>query len=114
MEAAVEWCAEMLVVLTIRNDGQHWLFTSGDNLVEWWPSTSKCVINKRWKSPRQVANWSKVTPVLLKELCVPPKVIPMIREHAVPVLDNDETLDEWADRAYDWDTHQCPFEVEAR
>lgn len=30
--------------------GSHWIITRDRSVVEWWPSTAKCVINKKWKS----------------------------------------------------------------
>ncbi len=43
-----EWCRQRDLTLRITNEGHHWQITDGDFLAEWWPSSAKLVIGKRW------------------------------------------------------------------
>ena len=48
-EAAVRrWCQQRGLTLRITNGGHHWQITGGAFLAEWWPSSAKLVIGKRW------------------------------------------------------------------
>jgi hypothetical protein len=42
------WCEERGLTLRITNGGHHWQITNGVFLAEWWPSSAKLVIGKRW------------------------------------------------------------------
>jgi hypothetical protein len=42
------WCGQKGLILRITNEGHHWQITDGVFLAEWWPSSAKLVINKRW------------------------------------------------------------------
>lgn len=42
------WCHENGISLRITNDGHHWQFIKTSFVAEWWPSSAKLVINKRW------------------------------------------------------------------
>lgn len=44
-----EWCERAGVTITVTNEGHHWQFVRGEVIVEWWPSSAKCVINKNWR-----------------------------------------------------------------
>lgn len=114
VQSADEWCADHAIVLTIRNDGQHWSFMRGDQLVEWWPSSGKVVVNKLWNSARHADNWKRLIPILEKSLRKAEPVKAFAISAMVAEELEDETLDEWANRAYDWDAHVCPFEVDVR
>ena len=43
-----EWCQQNGFGLRITNEGHHWQVTRGEFLAEWWPSSAKLVIDKRW------------------------------------------------------------------
>jgi hypothetical protein len=48
-EAAVRrWCQQRGLTLRITNEGHHWQIAGGAFLAEWWPSSAKLVIGKRW------------------------------------------------------------------
>jgi hypothetical protein len=42
------WCVQRGLTLRITNEGHHWQITDGAFLAEWWPSSAKLVIGKRW------------------------------------------------------------------
>lgn len=42
------WCEANGVRFRITNDGHHWRFDKQGHVIEWWPSSAKLVINKRW------------------------------------------------------------------
>ena len=42
------WCAQRGLKLRITNEGHHWQITDGFFLAEWWPSSAKLVIGKKW------------------------------------------------------------------
>jgi hypothetical protein len=44
------WCAQHGLTLRVSNEGHHWQITDGVFLAEWWPSSAKLVIGKRWHS----------------------------------------------------------------
>ena len=54
-----EFCQEHGIALAIRNDGHHWLFRRKKILVEWWPSSAKLVVNKRWKQGIHIHDWEQ-------------------------------------------------------
>jgi len=42
------WCEQRGLTLRITNEGHHWQITDGYFLAEWWPSSAKLVIGKKW------------------------------------------------------------------
>ena len=42
------WCERNGFTLRITNEGHHWQMTKDGFLAEWWPSSAKLVIDKRW------------------------------------------------------------------
>lgn len=68
-DAMQEWCAERGIKLTITNGTHHWTFRGPRRgLVEWWPSSGKLVINKRWRDGTHVHDWTQVQRILEREL----------------------------------------------
>jgi len=48
-EATVRrWCQQRGLTLRIKNGGHHWQITGRAFLAEWWPSSAKLLIGKRW------------------------------------------------------------------
>ena len=43
------WCQQRGLTLRITNEGHHWQITDGGFVAEWWPSSAKLVIGKRWQ-----------------------------------------------------------------
>lgn len=46
-----DWCILQDVTLSVSNDNHHWRFQRAGQkrpLVEWWPSSAKCVVSKQW------------------------------------------------------------------
>jgi hypothetical protein len=45
-----EWCNKHRWKMRIANDGYHWIFYTNENkIIEWFPSTGKLAIGKKWK-----------------------------------------------------------------
>ena len=45
------WCNNHKWKLLIKNNGHHWiLITKEQKMIEWWPSSGKLTIGKRWDS----------------------------------------------------------------
>src|SRR2546430_4225434 len=42
------WCGQRGLTLRITNEGHHWQIADGGFLAEWWPSSAKLVIGKKW------------------------------------------------------------------
>jgi len=42
------WCRQRGLTLRITNEGHHWQIADGGFLAEWWPSSAKLVIGKKW------------------------------------------------------------------
>ncbi len=43
-----KWASSNGFNLCIMNDGHHWKIEGKGLLAEWWPSSAKLVINKKW------------------------------------------------------------------
>jgi hypothetical protein len=43
---AEAWAAQRGFSLRVNNDGHHWIFERGRFVAEWWPSSSKLVLNR--------------------------------------------------------------------
>jgi len=49
-EKVEAWCRKNRWFLSIKNNGHHWMFiTREKKMIEWWPSSGKLAIGKRWK-----------------------------------------------------------------
>jgi hypothetical protein len=52
------WCGENDVALRVLNDGYHWEFKlPNGRLVEWWPSTGRMVVDKKWGEAFMAMTW---------------------------------------------------------
>jgi hypothetical protein len=58
------WCTTRKIHLEIKNFGNHWIFTAGDWVCEWWPSSAKFVVNKKWRKGIHVHDYEQVKSVL--------------------------------------------------
>jgi hypothetical protein len=55
------WCTKRGISLSVHNDGHHWVFSiPGGGVVEWWPSSAKCVANRDYKSGVHVHDWQQL------------------------------------------------------
>jgi hypothetical protein len=43
------WAAERGLTVRILNRGHHWLFEKVGFIAEWWPSSAKLVVNRRYE-----------------------------------------------------------------
>jgi hypothetical protein len=44
-----EWCEVQRIILTVKNDGHHWIMSLNPSIfAEWWPSSAKLVFCKMW------------------------------------------------------------------
>jgi hypothetical protein len=58
------WADENGIVFEIKNNGHHWIFKKPGFLAEWWPSSAKLVIAKRWNHGIHCHDWKQVQVVL--------------------------------------------------
>lgn len=54
------WCRARGVCLAVKNDDHHWMFSRGNALVEWWPSSAKLVVDKEWRNAWHCHDWKQV------------------------------------------------------
>ena len=68
------WCRARGIDLTIKNDGHHWIMVHnltalcGHFQVEWWPSSAKVAVNKRWKSGIHCHDTAQISKILERML----------------------------------------------
>lgn len=75
-EAALErqkeverWCAKVCWKLYVKNGGHHWIFyTQQRKTIEWFPSSGKLAIGKRWNQAIHVHDIDQLLDVL--SVCV--------------------------------------------
>lgn len=72
-----EWCKENNVTLQIKNNGHHWIFVREKGLVEWWPSSAKMVVGKKWNHGIHVVDYTQALHELAK---VFPPLPPVVKE----------------------------------
>jgi hypothetical protein len=59
------WCHKNKWKLLIRNNGHHWTFyTSENKMIEWWPSSGKLAIGKKWKEGIHCHDYQQLLKVL--------------------------------------------------
>lgn len=63
-EDMVQWCAERQIACAVKNNGHHWMFTGGDWVCDWWPSTAKFVVNKNFQQGVHVHDIIQVKGIL--------------------------------------------------
>jgi hypothetical protein len=63
-EIVEEWCEKHGITLTVTNGSHHWKFEKGKKIAEWWPSSAKLVINKRWGSGIHTHDWEQLMKIL--------------------------------------------------
>ena len=61
-----DWCDGNGWKFEVKNDGHHWMFRKGNQIVEWWPSSAKLVKNKQWGRGVHCHDYLKVIEVLSK------------------------------------------------
>lgn len=66
-EAAREWAEANSIHCRITNGNHHWKFMRESKVVEWWPSSAKCVIGKQWKKGIHVHEWPQLLIILKRE-----------------------------------------------
>lgn len=47
-QEVARWCMDHGVKLEIKNDRHHWMFRRDNRLVEWWPSSAKLVVDRKY------------------------------------------------------------------
>ena len=63
------WCLDNALDLEIKNQGHHWIFTGPPGWVaEWWPSSAKLVLCKRWERGIHVHDWTQAKRELARSL----------------------------------------------
>lgn len=54
LEEAKNFCRENDIVMAVSNEGNHWRFKLPRHMVEWWPSSAKMVVDKKWGKGKHV------------------------------------------------------------
>lgn len=62
------WSDENGLTLRIKNQGHHWIFERLGFFAEWWPSSAKLVIGKRYREGVHVHDWKQAQTVIAREL----------------------------------------------
>ena len=63
------WCKRNRWTLYISNDGHHWTFyTRERKIIEWWPSSGKLVIGKKWTEGIHCHDYEQLLEVLTAAL----------------------------------------------
>lgn len=44
----MSWCEKVGLNVKVTNQGHHWRFTNQEWLIEWWPSSAKLVVNRKY------------------------------------------------------------------
>lgn len=65
-QSVLDWCATNGVTLQIKNMGHHWIFTKGQLLAEWWPSSAKLVVGKKYAHGIHVHDFQQAIDQLTK------------------------------------------------
>lgn len=69
-----QWAQDCGVQLDVKNSGQHLIFKRDGHRAEWWPSTTRLVIDQRWKHALYAGS-DQVARVLGRELKWYPPVV---------------------------------------
>lgn len=46
---AIAQAEQLGFAVRILNNGEHWQFSNGRTVIEWWPSSAKLVRDKKWE-----------------------------------------------------------------
>jgi len=60
-------CNAWGISFEVKNSGHHWIFKHGKRVAEWWPSSAKLVLDKKWDSGIHTHDWSQVLDILMRE-----------------------------------------------
>lgn len=61
------WADQKGFTCRIHNDGHHWIWQKAGLVAEWWPSSAKLVLNRKYDRSFQVHDWTGVIPFLESE-----------------------------------------------
>jgi hypothetical protein len=78
-EEVEKWCEECGLSLTVTNGGHHWRFTRVDLqvFVEWWPSSAKMVIDKKYDCGIHCHDYTQVIKIMEDRLGI--RKLPMLK-----------------------------------
>lgn len=54
LEEAKDFCRQNDIVMAVSNEGHHWRFKLPWHTVDWWPSSAKMVVDKKWCKGKHV------------------------------------------------------------
>lgn len=63
-QAMRDWAIEKELALRIQNKGHHWLFERQGFIAEWWPSSAKLVIGRRYQSGVHVHDYLQAQKII--------------------------------------------------
>ena len=55
-----DWCKQRGIQCCLSNNGHHWRFVRLNTLVEYWPSTAKLVVGKRYDRGVHCHDWEQL------------------------------------------------------
>jgi hypothetical protein len=68
-----DWAFDQGVDLRIKDNSRHWILTRPDLVAEWWPSTAKLVLNRRYSTGIHTHDWVQVGQIIDGSLIPRPK-----------------------------------------
>ena len=74
--ALVRFCGDHGVGMAVTNHGVHYQFSRDNKVVDWWPTTGKYVVDKKWRKADNVQRTGKI----IKRLAL---VFPVVASVAV-------------------------------
>jgi hypothetical protein len=67
-ESMRHWLFVAGISIAIKNDGHHWQMTCDGMVFEWWPSSAKLVVCKRWEHGFHCHDWEQVARIVERTL----------------------------------------------
>lgn len=55
-----QWAEVSGFVVTIKNNGHHWILIKPTIRIEWWPSSAKLVFNQQWDRGVHCHDWTQL------------------------------------------------------
>jgi len=66
-EIVENWCATNNVTFKVTNNGHHWRFSWGKRCIEWWPSSAKLVIDRKYSNGIHTHGFDQCLKILQRE-----------------------------------------------
>jgi hypothetical protein len=63
-----QWAEQQGLTLRVKNQGHHWTFECSGFVAEWWPSSAKLVIGKRYRDGVHVHDYLQAQKVIKRAM----------------------------------------------